>query len=58
MGCLAVLTLLRLSQDKPGKESNQASDPALGAALWNLSEKIIKDKLGEDALVDWNLSKD
>jgi len=43
---------------KPGKESNQANDPALGAALWNLSEKIIKDKLGEDALVDWNSSKD
>jgi hypothetical protein len=55
---LAVLTRLPLSQGKPGKESNQANDPALGAALWNLSEQIIKDKLGEDALVDWNSSKD
>jgi len=39
---------------KPGKESSQASDPALGAALWALSEKIIKDKVGEDALTDWS----
>jgi len=38
----------------PGKESSQASDPALGAALWDLSERIIKDKLGDDALVDWH----
>jgi len=40
----------------PGKESSQASDPALGAALWDLSERIIKDKLGPDALVDWHQS--
>jgi len=39
---------------KPGKESSQASDPALGAALWELSERIIKDKVGSDALVDWD----
>jgi len=38
----------------PGKESSQASDPALGAALWDLSERIIKDKIGPDALVDWH----
>jgi NAD(P)-dependent dehydrogenase (short-subunit alcohol dehydrogenase family) len=43
---------------QPGKESAQASDPALGAALWELSEQIIKSKLGEDALVDWNSTKD
>jgi hypothetical protein len=39
---------------QPGKESSQASDPALGAALWDLSERIIKDKVGEDAFVDWD----
>ncbi|PGG97663.1 hypothetical protein AJ79_09122 [Helicocarpus griseus UAMH5409] len=37
-----------------GKESAQASDPQLGAALWDLSERIIKDKVGKDALVDWD----
>ncbi|KAL0933612.1 oxidoreductase bli-4, mitochondrial [Colletotrichum truncatum] len=37
-----------------GKESSQASDPSLGAALWDLSERIIKDKLGGDALLDWH----
>lgn len=40
----------------PGKESAQASDPALGAALWELSHRIVKEKLGEDALVDWTSS--
>jgi len=39
---------------KPGKESSQASDPALGAALWELSERIIKHKVGPDAIVDWD----
>lgn len=38
----------------PGKETSQASDPALGAALWELSERLVKEKLGENALVDWN----
>lgn len=40
--------------DTPGKESSQASDPQLGNALWDLSHRLIKDKLGEGALVDWN----
>ncbi|KAM7196686.1 short-chain dehydrogenase [Rhypophila sp. PSN 637] len=40
--------------DTPGKESAQASDVQLGNALWDLSHRIIKDKLGDDALVDWN----
>lgn len=39
---------------QPGKETEQASDPDLGTALWNLSEKIIKEKLGDGALVNWN----
>jgi len=39
---------------KPGKETSQASDPALGAALWNLSEQLVKVKLGDDALVSWD----
>lgn len=38
----------------PGKESNQASDPTLGAALWELTERIIKEKVGEDALQKWD----
>jgi NAD(P)-dependent dehydrogenase (short-subunit alcohol dehydrogenase family) len=40
-----------------GKESSQASDPTLGAALWELSHRIIKEKVGEDALVDWSSTK-
>jgi hypothetical protein len=36
-----------------GKESKQASDPKLGAALWDLSQRLIHEKIGEDALVDW-----
>lgn len=39
-----------------GKESKQASDPQLGAALWDLSIRLIKNKVGEDALADWNAS--
>jgi hypothetical protein len=39
---------------KEGKESSQASDPELGAQLWELGEKLVKEKLGDDALVDWN----
>ncbi|KAL2136233.1 hypothetical protein VTI74DRAFT_4863 [Chaetomium olivicolor] len=39
--------------DQPGKESAQASDEKLGQALWDLSHRIIKDKLGEDAIMDW-----
>lgn len=39
---------------QPGKESSQASDPELGRALWDLSERIVKEKLGDDALMDWN----
>jgi len=42
---------------QPGKESKQASDPALGAALWSLSERMVKDKLGDDALVPWDSTK-
>jgi len=38
---------------KPGKESKQASDPALGAALWDLSLRIIQEKVGKDALAQW-----
>ncbi|ORY08189.1 hypothetical protein BCR34DRAFT_626271 [Clohesyomyces aquaticus] len=36
----------------PGKESSLTSDPALGTALWELSERLIKEKLGDEALVD------
>jgi len=43
---------------QPGKETKQASDPALGAALWELSMRIIKEKVGDNALVDWNSTKE
>jgi hypothetical protein len=36
-----------------GNESRQASDAELGAALWHLSESLVKSKLGDDALIDW-----
>lgn len=39
---------------QPGKETAQASDPALGAALWDLSTRLVKEKVGEDALLDWS----
>ncbi|KAH2876044.1 hypothetical protein KXW22_004305 [Aspergillus fumigatus] len=39
---------------QPGKESAQASDPMLGAALWDLSHRLLKEKVGEDGVVDWN----
>lgn len=42
---------------QPGKESAQASDENLGIALFDLSERIIKERLGEDALVDWKETK-
>jgi hypothetical protein len=38
--------------DHPDKESAKASDQKLGTALWDLSHRIIKERLGEDALVD------
>lgn len=42
---------------QPGKESKQASNPQLGEALWDLSQRLIKEKLGEDALRDWGATK-
>lgn len=41
----------------PGKETKQASDPKLGAALWDLSHRLIKEKAGEDGIVDWSSTK-
>lgn len=38
----------------PGKETAQASDPKLGAALWELSERLTKEIVGEDALNSWS----
>jgi len=37
-----------------GKETAQASDPQLGAALWALSERLVKEKVGPDALESWD----
>ena len=39
--------------DQLGKESSQASDPALGSALWDLSQRMIKETVGPDALAEW-----
>jgi len=41
-------------QGQLGKETSQASDRNLGYALWDLSTRIVKDKLGNDALESWN----
>lgn len=38
---------------KPDKGSSQAQDAHLGLALWRLSEKLVKEKLGDDAFNDW-----
>jgi hypothetical protein len=45
---------LNVRQGQLGKESSQASDPKLGDALWDLSERLIKEKVGDDALADWS----
>ncbi|KAM0551825.1 hypothetical protein ACHAPJ_008160 [Fusarium lateritium] len=42
--------------DKEGNETNQASNPELASNLWDLSTSLIKEKLGDDAFVDWNQS--
>jgi len=39
-----------------GDESSQASDGKLGAELWQLSEKLVREKLGDDALISWDTS--
>jgi NAD(P)-dependent dehydrogenase (short-subunit alcohol dehydrogenase family) len=36
-----------------GKESSQANDPWLQWACWDLSERLVKEKLGSDALLPW-----
>ncbi|KAM7212880.1 hypothetical protein V8F06_011730 [Rhypophila decipiens] len=41
-------------KDQNGGLSSQAQDAPLGKNPWDLSEQIIKDKLGNDALVDWS----
>ncbi|KAL3464551.1 hypothetical protein BJX64DRAFT_298360 [Aspergillus heterothallicus] len=39
---------------QPGKDSMLASDLELGSSLWNLSHQMIKEKVGEGGMVDWN----
>lgn len=39
---------------KEGKESAQGSDKWLIAALWDLSHRLIKEKVGQDALAEWS----
>lgn len=40
--------------DVTGSESKQACSPELGRNLWKLSEDIIRDKVGPDALLPWD----
>lgn len=47
------LTVPSCSQGQPGKESSQANDAWLQWACWDLSERLIKEKLGDDALLPW-----
>ncbi|KAL7411150.1 putative short-chain dehydrogenase TIC 32, chloroplastic [Mrakia frigida] len=37
-----------------GKETAQCSDPALGAALWELSTRLVEEKLGKEGLISWD----
>ena len=39
------------------KESDQACNPELGRNLWNLSERIVREKAGADALLPWDAQK-
>lgn len=37
----------------PGGESKQAQDKELQRNLWELCEKLVKEKMGEGALRSW-----
>jgi len=37
-----------------GKETSQAQEAQLGANLWSLSEQLVKEKAGQDALLPWS----
>jgi len=39
---------------QPGKETSLASDPYLGTALWELSTRLVQEKVGKDALKPWD----
>lgn len=39
---------------KVGGETKQAQDTWLAEACWELSERIIREKVGEDALGSWS----
>ncbi|KAL4940456.1 hypothetical protein BDV06DRAFT_196700 [Aspergillus oleicola] len=39
---------------QPGKEASLANDVELGNALWNLTHQMIREKVGQDGMVDWN----
>ncbi|RDA93556.1 hypothetical protein CP533_6126 [Ophiocordyceps camponoti-saundersi (nom. inval.)] len=36
-----------------GKESSQACDQRLGNDLWELSQRLVNEKLGDGAVIDW-----
>lgn len=37
-----------------GGETEQGQDMGLAKNLWELSEKLVKEKAGDDALVSWS----
>ncbi|EMD37864.1 hypothetical protein CERSUDRAFT_136766 [Gelatoporia subvermispora B] len=37
-----------------GEESNMAQDPQRGKNLWQLSEELVREKLGKDGLLPWD----
>jgi hypothetical protein len=42
------------SQGQLGKESAQGKDANLATALWELSERMVKRIVGQDALASWS----
>ena len=41
-------------QGQPGKETQQGQDVNLATALWELSERMVKRIVGQDALESWS----
>ncbi|KAF7977755.1 hypothetical protein HWV62_2848 [Athelia sp. TMB] len=40
--------------ETPGEETEQARDKQLGQNLWDVSEQLVKEKLGPDGLLPWD----
>lgn len=46
-----------MEQGKLGKGSSQGNEAALGKRLMNLSEALLKKKIGSDALNKWDFER-